>query len=169
MPVHLCYNINMTKEALRIAGSYGWADMDTECLTRRFKVAVKRLVEIRKEHPFDTIAFRGASGSALGFVAGIALQTKVVYVRKESEKSHGYKVECNEVAPIKSYVIVDDFISTGATIKEILKRLNKTAVQNEQKAPTCAGILLYDSQGQDRLHQVLGLKIPIWHVSERSR
>jgi orotate phosphoribosyltransferase len=160
----------MTKEALHITGSYGWAHMDPKRITRRFQVAVKRMAQVREEHPFDTIVFRGISGAAFGFVAGVALQTKVVYVRKEGEKSHGYKLECNSNSPIKSYIIVDDFVCSGDTIRAIVEQINKRAKQNEQRPPACAGVLLYDSQMQNRLFEINSkLKVPLWPVNWRTK
>jgi hypoxanthine-guanine phosphoribosyltransferase len=70
----------------------------------------------------------------------------VIYVRKEGEKAHGRPVECNTTAPIRTYLIVDDFIASGNTLRSIRSAINLQAKKNTETPPKCVGILLYDSQ-----------------------
>ena len=68
---------------------------------------------------FDTIAFRGMSGAFLGPPLAMRLHKNMVMVRKVTDDSHsmmlleGSKL-CNR------YVVVDDFVSTKATLNKII-------------------------------------------------
>lgn len=68
---------------------------------------------------FDTIAFRGMSGALVAPTVALRLRKELIMVRK-GEPSHArYEVEGNAAA--KRVLIVDDFVSTGDTVREITK------------------------------------------------
>jgi adenine/guanine phosphoribosyltransferase-like PRPP-binding protein len=99
--------------------------------------AAKALRLFRKKNPFDAIAFRGNSGAAIAYPLSFKLQIPLICVRKGPSHSP-FKVEgCSNA---KTYVIVDDFIESGNTIKRIRKAIN-TDYRSE---PKLVGILLYD-------------------------
>jgi len=71
---------------------------------------------------FDTIAFRGMSGALVAPIVARDLKKEIILVRKEKGDNHsGYTVEGHIGA--KKYVILDDFISSGATVREIIKEV----------------------------------------------
>ena len=100
--------------------------------------AIGQLTEFRKDTPFDAIAFTGVSGAAMAFPLSFALGIPLLCVRKGGENSHSpYKVEGDYAA--RRYVIVDDFISTGNTMRRIQEDL-----ENEiAGTPVLVGIYLY--------------------------
>jgi len=71
---------------------------------------------------FDTIAFRGMSGALVAPIVARDLKKEIILVRKTGEDNHsGYSLEGHIGA--KKYVILDDFISTGKTVREIIKQV----------------------------------------------
>jgi adenine/guanine phosphoribosyltransferase-like PRPP-binding protein len=86
------------------------------------------------------LVFRGISGIGIGVLVAHKTGRKFAIVRKEHESSHGYRVEGHIST---KYIIVDDFISRGETIKEI-----RSVMSNH--ASNCAGVILYKKRCSDR-------------------
>lgn len=101
--------------------------------------AVEVLKEAKKELQFDAIAFRGLSGAIVAPEIADALDVDIIAVRKP-DNSHSYNsVEHNDY-PSK-YIIVDDLIDTGSTIKAIVKEIKIRM----WTTPQLVGIYLYNS------------------------
>lgn len=84
--------------------------------------AIKLLEKIQKERPFKAIAFRGSSGAALAYPLSYLLNISLMHVRKKDGNHFPGAVEgviCDK------YIIIDDFIESGKTVKEIVKEINK--------------------------------------------
>jgi adenine/guanine phosphoribosyltransferase-like PRPP-binding protein len=86
-------------------------------------LAVKRLRAIKKKHPFDAIAFRGSSGAALAFPLSYFLKLPLIHVRKG--ESHYGSGTIEGTISSKRYIIVDDFIDRGTTVKKIVSEIKK--------------------------------------------
>ena len=128
-----------------------------------FIVTVDRTVsiisEFKEKNDFDAIVFSGYSGSALAFCLSYLLRVPIVCVRKENESSHCSLI-CEGICP-KKYIIVDDFIDQGKTIKRIKKEINneylarftnvlsKTELKNNK--PKLLSIFLYSDEYKERL------------------
>lgn len=134
---------------------------------KTFKATAKRTIaklrQLRKSKKtrFEAIAFRGSSGAAMAFIAGLELGVPLIHVRKPKEDSHysGYEGIANPA----TYVIIDDFISSGATVRAI--RTGVTDFHKKHNAmgewdwakrrerpgkfascqPKCVGIVLYST------------------------
>ena len=93
--------------------------------------SVQICVDTLKGRKFDTIAFRGMSGVLIAPIVAHILKKEIIVVRKSSgrtlsESSHStHKVEGH--IPAKRYVVLDDFISGGSTVREIISEVNKFA------------------------------------------
>ena len=107
---------------------------------KEYKKIVARVTKaIRKQKKilkFQAIAFTGSSGAALAYPISFITKIPLIHVRKG--KSHGNSIEGGN-HDIERYVILDDLIDTGATVKRIF---NKIKQEGEVE---CVGILLYDS------------------------
>lgn len=97
---------------------------------------------ILTELQYDAIAFRGTSGAALAFPLSLSLGKPLLHVRKPGSHATS-KVEGDLTS--KSYVIIDDFISSGKTLKLIKSRINSFYKSKKLMIPECVGIILYDS------------------------
>lgn len=88
---------------------------------------------------FDAVAFRGISGAILGPQIALALGKSMILVRKPNDGSHAQQqfsyfggVADRILTPLvegdinaRTYIIVDDFQSSGVTAKAIRKEIAK--------------------------------------------
>jgi len=87
-------------------------------LRRSIELAAKALSTLQ----FDAIAFRGMSGALIASALSYRIGKPLIMVRKHEITSHSMgRVEGYKHA--KTYVVVDDFISSGATVKEIQREI----------------------------------------------
>lgn len=98
----------------------------------------------RKRHPFDAIAFSGSSGAAIAFPLSYILKIPLIHIRKITDDSHYGEVLEGTISS-KQYLIVDDVICSGDTIKRIVSEINK---QLSNAKPI--GICLYDDGRRNR-------------------
>jgi hypoxanthine phosphoribosyltransferase len=101
--------------------------------------AVKKVRQLRKEFKFDAIAFSGSSGAALAFPLSFFLKIPLIHVRKGSSHYGSGRIE--GTISSKKYLIVDDFIDRGNTMKRIMKSIN----DDLGKEAKPVAIFLYDS------------------------
>jgi orotate phosphoribosyltransferase len=103
-------------------------------LVRRTK---KVLLELRGREPFDAIAFSGVSGAAVAYPISMQTDIPLLNVRK-ADNSHGSPIEGSSRL-IGSYIIVDDLIESGTTIRRIVD-----ALAERNLPPTaCKAIVLW--------------------------
>jgi adenine/guanine phosphoribosyltransferase-like PRPP-binding protein len=132
-----------------ISSSYGWTSFPPSTFAARMDNASKDIKKLHKKLKFDSLAFTGSSGAALAFIISARLHIPIIYVRKVREKSNGNKIESNAHAEIKSYLIVDDFISSGATVRRIHREITDHAKEKSQRVPECQGVYIYDARMDD--------------------
>lgn len=110
-----------------------------------------------KEVEFDTIVFRGMSGSLIAPIIAYLMHKSLLVVRKDSENNHsGYSLEGNHPS---RFIIIDDFISSGHTIKTIL-----SDVGDRFPNAICQGIFLWKSSDPDETFGFRGNHIPLHHI-----
>jgi adenine/guanine phosphoribosyltransferase-like PRPP-binding protein len=122
-----------TKHSIRCA-SHLTPMLDPE----RAKFTVKQVIKMIKARglKFDAIACRGVSGLLIAPIVAMRLGKFLIVVRK-GEKTHScYEVEGDHGA--QRYVILDDFIDAGDTVKAITSKIY--AVNPEAR---CAGFIAY--------------------------
>lgn len=99
---------------------------------------------IRKRTGFDTIAFTGMSGAAMAFLLSHWMNVPLICVRKKNDNSHFVtqtsKILEGNVADVRKYLIVDDFIASGHTIQYVID-----SIQTSNLSAECVGILMYAS------------------------
>lgn len=105
--------------------------MSVECATymRRIldlhmrRAAVYNAIGLLRKHrgEFDCIAFRGMSGALLAAPVASALGKNLILVRKDEKRHSMYRVE--GVRSKTRYIIVDDFVSTGDTVRAIIEAI----------------------------------------------
>ena len=101
---------------------------------------------LKKETKFDTIAFSGISGAAMAFILSHWMNVPLLCVRKVGEQSHYHqqskKLLEGNVHDVQRYLIVDDFIASGATCKHIVESIRESNLGAE-----CVAMLMYASYG----------------------
>jgi adenine/guanine phosphoribosyltransferase-like PRPP-binding protein len=81
-----------------------------------------------KPYDFQSIAFRGVSGALLAPALALKMNKTLIVVRKpkEEEMHHSYMdVEGDQA--VKQYVIVDDLVVYGKTVRAIVKGIAEFA------------------------------------------
>ncbi len=104
---------------------------------------VRNLEKLQQKVKFDAIAFRGMSGAAIAYPVSAIAGYHLIGVRKR-RKSHGASVEGSENRNIRRYIIIDDFVGDGATVRAIVRAIEKElSYYDEEDASKCVGIALY--------------------------
>jgi len=107
------------------------------------KRVVKNLEKLQKKVKFDAIAFRGMSGAAIAYPVSAIAGYHLIGVRKR-RKSHGGNVEGSENRNIRRYIILDDFVAGGDTVRAIVRAVEKEqSYYDEEDFPKCVGVALY--------------------------
>ncbi len=117
--------------------------------------AVKKLRSLKKKYHFDAIAFSGSSGAALAYPLSYLLKMPLIHVRKGSSHYGSGRIE--GTISSKRFIIIDDFIETGGTIKRIIREVKKE--MNEAKPVV---ICLYSSTSNSSFND-----IPIFTIPKR--
>lgn len=91
------------------------------CIAMRPDLMLKHrrdVVKFLRGFKFDAIAFRGMSGALLAAPLAMTMKKTLMLVRKEGDINHSKRMVEGDRS-CKSYVIVDDFIAGGDTVKSI--------------------------------------------------
>jgi orotate phosphoribosyltransferase len=134
---------------------------------KEFGEVVDYAVYCLKDVPFDTLVFRGFSGAVVGPTVALKLGKRWALVRKPNDTAHsGRRLE----GVVQGrYVILDDFIDTGATILAIREAIAINCLNVE-----CVGVVLYEQswcyRQNDRVEhwqsKVGGVRILNWPQPE---
>lgn len=126
------------KRQFRVRSSY----LDSIYYVETFHNVVEEMAEYVKKfcktRRVDAIAFTGTSGAAVAYPLSAQLQIPLICIRKSGEANH-YGGTYEGVIGIKQYIIVDDCIETGNTIKTIKKEVKKVCRNSKPVA-----VILYN-------------------------
>lgn len=101
------------------------------------KVYVSFVTKTLRRFPRSVgLVFRGVSGMVVGIRAADKTKRHYAIVRKSKNNNHSSRLV--EGFRPKKYIIVDDFICSGATVRAIVK-----AMDNET-CGKCVGVILYN-------------------------
>jgi adenine/guanine phosphoribosyltransferase-like PRPP-binding protein len=100
-----------------------------------FREVVDYSVDSLRDVDFNTLVFRGFSGALVGPVVALELGKRWALIRKPHDRTHSCYLVEGEV--FGDYVIIDDFIETGDTIKAIRD------IVEQRYAVSCKGVVLY--------------------------
>lgn len=95
---------------------------------------------------FDSIVVTGNSGVIVGGIVALEYGKNLIIIRKPKESNHGSRIECpmNTGNP---FIIIDDFIDSGATMDRIFDQLQYLGGEWKDGQLTkrkCKGIFLYN-------------------------
>ena len=153
----------------------------TPILEAGFDRRAKRMAKLidRTGVYFEAIAFCGLSGSVISPLIAKRHECYLIGVRKKSDECHSdFVVEAPyELSHGSEYIIVDDQIDTGNTIKRIIHSIRRNA-RNEKSnggiMPTCSGIFLYLEHERPpqkypiQMFEAGNERIPIWALDKRT-
>ena len=131
----------------------------------RNKIIIKAVCDLRKiSDSFDSIACCGVSGLMVVPQISELLNKNIIVVRKEGDKCYS-EFRTEGVAPFR-YIILDDLICSGSTVKHI-----KKVLKEEYRRSICVGAYCYlpdetayraDTHGSKLCQRDLG--IPLLNV-----
>jgi adenine/guanine phosphoribosyltransferase-like PRPP-binding protein len=102
-------------------------------LKRYIVLAVKYLKQYHGQ--YDTIAFAGISGAVIGPVVAMKLKKECILVRKNGDIRQSF-AEVTGYDECRKYIIIDDFICSGHTVKMIQNKIHDFLPDAE-----CLGVL----------------------------
>jgi adenine/guanine phosphoribosyltransferase-like PRPP-binding protein len=102
----------------------------------RNKIIIKAVCDLRKiSDSFDSVVCCGVSGLMVAPQISELLNKNIVIVRKGEQCYSEFRTE--GVAPFR-YIILDDLICSGSTVKHI-----KKVLKDEYSRSTCVGVYCY--------------------------
>jgi adenine/guanine phosphoribosyltransferase-like PRPP-binding protein len=138
----------MKKQKFKITTAYLYNVYNLDKYEKTFNKTVAAIRKFKKSNPFDAIAFSGTSGAALAYPLSLKLKVPLICVHKY--KTHS-SLSIEGVCFPNKYIIVDDLIESGSTIKRIIKKIKiyheefkAFKLVSSQKGPEPVGIVLYN-------------------------
>jgi adenine/guanine phosphoribosyltransferase-like PRPP-binding protein len=90
---------------------------------------VDSCIEALRGRRFDAIAVAGVSGLTMGAILAHRLNKHLIVVRKDGESRHSsYEVEGKVPDRTEKILIVDDFMSSGKTVRTIIQKVHQHMV-----------------------------------------
>jgi len=131
---------------------------------KRAEYAARAINKMMAETGATSVVVHGNSGVSCGFAALMLSphDFNIVLLRKDNDNSHGSPIEGPEGHLLERYLILDDFVSTGATMNRIRDKIIMLRKQtiSAWTAPECVGIVLYGHHGSDSFKFSDGHTVP---------
>lgn len=131
----------------------------------RAEYAARAISDMLAETGATSVVVHGNSGVSCGFAALMLSDVgfNIVLLRKDNDNSHGSPIEGPQGHQLGRYIILDDFVSSGATMNRIR---DKIATLHQQRGvtgdmPTCVGIVLYGYTLSDSFKFADGHIVPV--------
>lgn len=109
--------------------------LDPEDLAPRVEMSIKNLAGVE----FDTIAFSGISGAIVAPMIALWMNKHLLLVRKKNDDTHS-RLMVEGYYGVKKFIVVDDFVSSGTTLRRILEATHQASPVAE-----FVGVLSYTS------------------------
>ena len=134
-----------------------------EAVRMRAKFAAKAIKELMAETDADCVVVHGNSGVSCGFSALMYENFPLILLRKDNDNSHGSPIEGPRGHDVLRYLILDDFIDTGATVERIKAKIITLSDQSGGglPRPECVGIVLYGHHSSDGFSFRDGKRVPV--------
>ena len=130
-------------------GGYSDVQFNTVRLRAKAHAVAAVLPEMMDRLGADAVAVTGKSGLSLAFATLMLIDFPLIVVRKRGENSHGNPIEGTQSVNVRKYIILDDFVSLGTTIKTMVGSIDEmcdSAMANV-KPLRCVGVLQYLRDG----------------------
>ena len=127
-------------------GGYSRNQYDVNLLRARAKELAEYLPKIMRRVDADAVVVTGKSGLSLAFATLMLIDFPLIVVRKRGENSHGNPVEGKDYTEFSRYIVLDDFVSSGTTITNIMDSIGEYAEARNKNAPELVGIVEYTAE-----------------------
>ncbi len=139
----------------------------TDRVRRRAEFAAKAITALSRSTGATAVVVHGNSGVSCGFAALMVTDTpfNLVLVRKDNDSSHGAPIEGPDGHLLGEYLILDDFVSTGATLNRIRDKIDTLHGQLSWSSPRpeCVGVVLYGHHSTRSFKFNGGYSVPVLH------
>ena len=136
-----------------------------ERVEERAAFAAKAIKELRERTGSTSVVVHGNSGVSCGFAALMASDEdfNLVLLRKDNDNSHGSPIEGPDEHRLGKYLILDDFVSSGATMNRIRDKIDTLhgQVSWSSPRPECVGIVLYGHHNKLSFEFNDGYSVPV--------
>lgn len=134
---------------------------------RRAEYAARAINKMMAKTGATSVVVHGNSGVSCGFAALMLsphADFNIVLLRKDNDNSHGAPIEGPEGHKLDKYLILDDFVDTGATMNRIRDKIAALHQQSglPEDTPECVGIVLYGYHGSKSFRFDDGHVVPAW-------
>jgi hypothetical protein len=102
--------------------------------------AVETVKKFKAKNNFDAIAFMGTSGAGMAFPLSYFLKLPLIHIPKPGVSRHSNNTIEGTVSS-KKYLIVDDFLASGNTVRNIERVITDQTTDSKP-----VGIFLYESR-----------------------
>lgn len=124
--------------------------------------AIKDLI-LSENIEFTHIAVMGLSGMLVGPQLALLMGKEIIVVRKTQTEHSMYSVEFDD--SVEGYIIIDDLIESGATIKNIKKAIEKEKKKVQPmslKNAELKAVICYHAAWKDNPKRICG--VPVFNV-----
>jgi hypothetical protein len=128
-------------------GGYSARQYNPESLRDTAKRIAAVLPQLMQHTGAQAVAVTGKSGLSLAFATLMLVDFPLIVVRKRGENTHGSSIEGTPGVSVQNYLILDDFVASGATVQTIVTDLARYGVMQSPTytPPKCVGVLQYDT------------------------
>lgn len=130
-------------------GGYSEVQFNTASLRAKAHELAAVLPEMMHRLEADAVAVTGKSGLSLAFATLMLIDFPLIVVRKRGENSHGNPIEGTPSVDVRKYIILDDFVSSGSTIKTMVGSIDEMydSSMSSSGSMRCVGVLQYLREG----------------------
>jgi orotate phosphoribosyltransferase len=131
---------------------------------KRSHKLIKSMIKLIKKEGirFSTIVYRGHSGAIVAPAVAVQMRKNLALVRKPKESSHSHRKVEGYLAEGMKYIIIDDFIDSGKTIKTITD-----AISDEAFNAKCVGVFLWQANSWSaKAYDSEGKEITVYRLSD---
>ena len=128
------------------SGGYNDYQYEPRELRRIAKGVALDIPSVLRASGADVVVVSGKSGISMAFAVTMLIDFPLIVVRKPGESSHGNTIEGRN--DFDSYIILDDFVDTGATIDRIIHTINNKADSHGYVRPKCVGVYGFRARGE---------------------
>lgn len=130
---------------------------------QKAKFAAAAIASMSKSVNADCVIVHGNSGVSCGFAALMYHNFNLVLLRRDNDNSHGSPLEGPNGHRIERYLILDDFISSGKTVRRVRRKVTELALQygDGRASPQCVGIVLYGRWSMEEFVFEDGHRVPV--------
>lgn len=123
-------------------GGYSANQFNTTLLRKTAKRIAAHLPKRMEATGAQAVAVTGKSGISLAFATLMLIDFPIIVVRKRGENSHGNPVEGTPDVDVGKYLILDDFVSSGQTVRNIVELIEEVSYGRATQ-PRCVGVIQY--------------------------